>query len=113
MLNKILNQATNLDSELSGNTAVFINPSHEYWMLEKNYGYKGKFSLFFMATAKLPLIFGAHPDSINYSNSIRTAQINGGTLKHLKEIGSEEDFCDIAKTVKIDNINKIASAPIQ
>ena len=31
----------------------------------------------------------AHPDSINYSNSIRTAQINGGTLKHLKEIGSE------------------------
>ena len=104
LLNKMVNQANNLTSELSGNTAVFINPFHEYWMLEKNYNYKGKFSLFFMATAKLPIIFGAHPESINLPNSIRTAQINGGTLKHLKEIGSEEDFCDIAKTVKINNI---------
>ena len=42
-----------------------------------------------MATAKLPIIFGAHPESINLPNSIRTAQINGGTLKHLKEIGSD------------------------
>lgn len=73
-------------------------------MLEKNHGLHGKFSLFFMATAKLPIIFGAHPGSFNYANSIRTAQINGGSLKDLEKIGSEKDFCNVAETVKINNI---------
>ena len=103
-LNKIINQATNLANELNGNTAIYITPSHKYWELEKDYGSKGKFSIFFMATTKLPMIFGAHPNTIFNPNSISTAHNNGGTLKNLDKIGNERDICIAAEAVKINNI---------
>jgi hypothetical protein len=102
-LKKMINQATSLSDGLNGNTAVYINPSHKYWEFEINYGLKGKFSYFFMATAKLPIIFGAHPDNTDI-NQVSVAHSNDGTLKNLNEIGDNKDLCVAAKIVKIDNI---------
>jgi len=102
-LKKMINQATNSAKKLNGNTAVYINPSHKYWEFEKDYGFKGKFSYFFMATAKLPIIFGAHPDNTDI-NQVSVAHANDGTLKNLDEIGNNIDICVAAKIVEIDNI---------
>ncbi len=102
-LKKMIKQATRLSDGLNGNTAVYINPSHEYWEYEKNYGLKGKFSYYFMATAKLPIIFGAHPDNTQ-NNQVSVAHSKDGTLKDLNEIGDNKDICVAAKIVKIDNI---------
>jgi hypothetical protein len=103
-LKKMINQATNLANGLNGNTAVYINPSHKYWEFEEYYAFKGKFSVFFMAASKLPIIYGAHPDNTDNSNQISVAHYNGGTLKNLEKIGSERDLCITAEIVKIDNI---------
>ena len=101
----MINQVTNLANGLDGNTAVYINPSHKYWEFEKDYGFKGKFSIFFMATVKLPIIYGAHPENkVFSSNQISPAHRNGGTLRNLNEIGDDSDLCVAAKIVKIDNI---------
>tara|TARA_Y100000022_G_C13248207_1_gene375882 strand:+ start:23 stop:2101 length:2079 start_codon:yes stop_codon:yes gene_type:complete len=102
-LKQMVNQVTNLAKGLNGNTAIYINPSHKFWDFEKDYGFKGKFSIFFMATAKLPIIYGAHPKNRNF-NQISPAHLNGGTLKNLNEIGNDRDLCNTAKFVKIDNI---------
>tara|TARA_Y100000591_G_C21774881_1_gene667664 strand:+ start:47 stop:1072 length:1026 start_codon:yes stop_codon:yes gene_type:complete len=102
-LKKMINQTTRLSDGLNGNTAIYINPSHEYWKFEKGYGLKGKFSYFFMATAKLPIIFGAHPDNTDI-NQVSVAHSKDGTLKNLNEIGDNRDICVAAKIVKIDNI---------
>ena len=103
-LKKMIDQVTNLANGLDGNTAVYINPSHKYWEFEKDYGLKGKFSIFFMATAKLPIIYGAHPDNTDSNNQISVAHLNGGTLRNLNEIGNDRDLCAEAKIVKINNI---------
>ena len=103
-LKKMIDLATNLANELNGNTAVYINPSHKYWEFEEYYAFKGKFSIFFMAAAKLPIIYGAHPDNTDNSNQISVAHRNGGTLKKLDKIGNEKDLCIAAEIVKIDNI---------
>lgn len=102
-LKKIVDQVTNLAKGLNGNTAIYINPAHKFWEFEKDSGFKGKFSIFFMATAKLPIIYGAHPENTG-SNQISPAHHNGGTLKSLNEIGNDRDLCNTAKIVKINNI---------
>ncbi len=106
LLNKMINQANYLTNGLDGNTAVYINPSHKYWTFfefnENNR--RSKPSIFFMAVGKLPMIFGAHPDSKTTAFSIKTAQNNGGTLKTLDKIGDKKNLCIAAEIVKIDNI---------
>ena len=57
-----------------------------------------------MALGKLPLIFGAHPDSITPTFSMNTAHNNSGTLKNLNSLGGDKNLCSYAKNVDINNI---------
>ena len=63
-----------------------------------------KASLYFMALGKLPLIFGAHPDSRTPTYSMNTAHNNSGTLKNLNSLGGDKNLCSYAKNVDINNI---------
>ena len=103
---KLTNKAKDISARLDGNTAVYISPSHKYWKyfeFNKN-NRKFKPTMFFMGVGKLPLIFGAHPESTTLAYSIKTAHNSGGTLKELTEVGNQDKLCKIAKTVKINNI---------
>ena len=100
---KMLSQAKILSSNLKGTTAVYISPDNSYWSFFK-LGGSYKASLYFMALGKLPLIFGAHPDSITPNFSINTAHNNSGTLKNLNSLGGDKNLCSYAKNVDINNI---------
>jgi len=103
-LNKMIEQVKIFNKNQKGNTAVYISPYHEYWEFEKKSGFKGKFSIFFMATSKVPTLFGAHSNSNTSSLSIKTAQNNNGTLIPFKDIGGKKNLCSAAQAVYIDNI---------
>lgn len=103
---KLINKANKISAKLEGNTAVYVSPTHKYWKyfeFNKN-NRKFKPTLFFMGVGKLPMIFGAHPESTTLAYSIKTAHNNGGTLKELTKVGNQEELCKIAQTVKINNI---------
>ena len=102
---KMLSQAKILSSNLKGTTAVYISPDDSYWSFFKLIdGRYIKASLYFMALGKLPLIFGAHPDSIVPTYSMNTAHNNSGTLKNLNSLGGDKNLCSYAKNVAINNI---------
>ena len=101
---KMLSQAKILSSNLKGITAVYISPDNSYWSFFKLGGSYNKASLYFMALGKLPLIFGAHPDSITPIYSMNTAHNNSGTLKNLNSLGGDKNLCSYAKNVDINNI---------
>jgi hypothetical protein len=103
---RMLSQAKILSSNLKGTTAVYITPDNSYWSFFKFNGgtYLWKASLYFMALGKLPLIFGAHPDSRTATYSMNTAHNNSGTLKNLNSLGGDKNLCSYAKNVDINNI---------
>ena len=102
---KMLSQAKILSSNLKGTTAVYISPDNSYWsFFTLNGGRYLEASLYFMALGKLPLIFGAHPDSRTPTYSMNTAHNNSGTLKNLNSLGGDKNFCSYAKNVDINNI---------
>ena len=102
---KMLSQAKILSSNLKGTTAVYISPDNSYWsFFKRGNRYYFKASLYFMALGKLPLIFGAHPDSITPTYSMNTAHNNSGTLKNLNSLGGDKNLCSYAKNVDINNI---------
>ena len=103
---KLTNQAKEISAKLEGNTAVYVSPTHKYWKyfeFNKN-NRKFKPTMFFMGVEKLPMIFGAHPESTTLAYSIKTAHNSGGTLKELAKLGNREELCEKAQTVKINNI---------
>ena len=102
---KMLSQAKILSSNLKGTTAVYISPDNSYWsFFKRGKRHYFKASLYFMALGKLPLIFGAHPDSITPIYSMNTAHNNSGTLKNLNSLGGDKNLCSYAKNVDINNI---------
>jgi len=105
---KMLYQAKSLSSNLKGTTAVYISPDNSYWSFFKYNEGAGtadiKASLYFMALGKLPLIFGAKPNSVNLAYSMNTAHKNSGTLKNLNFLGGDNNLCAYAKSVDINNI---------
>jgi hypothetical protein len=102
---KMLSQAKILSSNLKGTTAVYISPDNSYWsFFTLNGGRHLEASLYFMALGKLPLIFGAHPDSRTPTYSMNTAHNNSGTLKNLNSLGGDKNLCSYAKNVDINNI---------
>ena len=102
---KMLSQAKILSSNLKGTTAVYISPDNSYWSFFKLTGKKYlEASLYFMALGKLPLIFGAHPNSRTLTYSMNTAHNNSGTLKNLNSLGGDKNLCSYAKNVDINNI---------
>ena len=106
---KILEKVKKIKENLTGNTAIYISPSNEYWdSFELSSTYKKenyfKLSRYFMLEEKIPMIFGVHPKDKRFYYSKSMAIKYSGDLKELNMIGNSKKICSIGNKLKIDNI---------
>lgn len=99
---KMVKTAIILSNGLKGTIGIYVPPEHPFW----NIKFKTEVvpSIYFMAVAQIPMLFGAESNYIDDSYSINTVHKNGGTLKNLKSIGGEKNLCNSAKIVGVNNI---------